>query len=380
MAAQLSNLPAAYSILHDLKMPGSKGNIDHVVIGPGGAFSILTCRQPEPLAFHDEQLWAGSASLKGDLDTARVEAQMLTQTLGTPVVPVIGILGSMVPPSVPSAIEGVLVCSADNIARVVSRASHTLLPATKVAEVAERILPLLNSPGTSPRVAGQPVARESYGDPSVVPTMPPPIGQAPEPAVSGREARRSVKSAADARRQTRRRGGDTPTKAAPRKERAGWARSAAFVAATIVSLCLVAFAVGSLVRVLFSEDNADGASGTTSSTSSTSLFVTPSTAPSSLLAPAVEFTPVCAAPGAGWELVPTWPGDLAAPGEYVVEAQGLDGSWVSMGAFSTPDAAGGTVAQQAPSVTWNLRIAAVLQDGTRGPATVTLVTTPAFAC
>ncbi len=388
MATQLSNLPSAYSILHDLKVPGSKGNIDHVIIGPGGAFLIVTRRHTEALSFHDGQLWAGDTALKGELDAARMEAQMLTQSLGTPVVPVIGILGSGVPATAPQALDGVLIAGADNVARVVSRASHTLLPATKVAELAERVLPLLNSPGTSPRVTGQvPAARAQRIEApvsSIPPPPPPPVFIAEAPA-SARVERKSAKaeqsSAASAKRQARRRGSESSASDRPKKERTGWARSVGFVAASLMSLCLVAFAAGSLVRVLWPDDQ--GATAAASSTlpgdSTTSLFITTTSAPG-LSAPAIEFTSVCNAVGAGWQLVPTWPGDVAGLAQYVVEAQNLDGSWVQMSAFSTTDTSVGALVQQGPSVSWNLRIVALLADGTRSPASSLVVTTPANSC
>ncbi|MFM2079197.1 MAG: hypothetical protein RJA49_3087, partial [Actinomycetota bacterium] len=156
MANQLAELPASYTILHDLTLPGGRGKVDHVVVGPGGAFLVLTRRVDGPLSFQHDQLYAGAASLKPALDGARVEAQALTQSLGTPVVPVIGLLGTVVQESVPGAIDGVLVTAAEQMARVVSRGSHTLLPSTKVTEVADRAMPLLATPGARPR--GGPVA------------------------------------------------------------------------------------------------------------------------------------------------------------------------------------------------------------------------------
>ncbi|MCU1499821.1 MAG: hypothetical protein JWM47_3774 [Acidimicrobiales bacterium] len=38
----LDALPAGFTVLHDLKMPGSRANIDHLVIGPTGAFTVET--------------------------------------------------------------------------------------------------------------------------------------------------------------------------------------------------------------------------------------------------------------------------------------------------------------------------------------------------
>ncbi|MDO9176248.1 MAG: nuclease-related domain-containing protein, partial [Actinomycetota bacterium] len=76
VAGQLAQLPPAYALLHDLKLPGSKGNIDHLVIGPGGAFVVVTRRCQEAITFRGGQLWSGDLSLRDLLDAARVESQL----------------------------------------------------------------------------------------------------------------------------------------------------------------------------------------------------------------------------------------------------------------------------------------------------------------
>jgi hypothetical protein len=42
VAEILKSLPDDYVLLNDLVLPGSKGNIDHVLIGPNGVFAIQT--------------------------------------------------------------------------------------------------------------------------------------------------------------------------------------------------------------------------------------------------------------------------------------------------------------------------------------------------
>src|SRR5215211_7664410 len=73
-----------YVIFHDLAVPGSPANVDHLVIGPTGLFVI------------DSKQWAGSVHQSSDglawhnhyrldrtLETVRWEAQMLGRLLGT---------------------------------------------------------------------------------------------------------------------------------------------------------------------------------------------------------------------------------------------------------------------------------------------------------
>jgi hypothetical protein len=399
MAAQLANLPETYTILHDLRVPGSKGNIDHVVIGPGGAFLIVTRRHDDGVQFHDQQLWAGPTSLKNDFDASRQEAQILSQTLGTPVVPVIGLLGAPVPVAVPSAIDGVMVCALENVDRVVTRNAHTLLPTPKIAEAAERALPLLNTPGSTPRVLLTEAAKRQIAAAAAPPvpaamSIAPAMGAGTASAAAGvaagaKPTAKAQKSAAAAQQQEKRRTGFGLGKL---KERTGGKKSAAFVVALIGSLCLVAFAVGSLVRVLWTNDDSGAAAAATSTVlgdPTTTIFIAapstvapaPTAAVAPIPAPAVGFTPVCPGAGAGWQLVPAWPGDVANLANYVVETQGADGTWVPGGSFATADAvAGAAINGQGPSATLMVQFVAVLTDGSRSPATPTAVITPATAC
>ena len=149
MAMQLAMLPPAYALLHDLRLPGSKGNVDHLVVGPGGAFVVVLRRCSHTVEFRDGELWADSQSLSDVLAAAKVEAQLLAQLLRTPVVGVVALLDASLPAAIPAKVSGVLVCTGDLIARVVTRGSHTLLPPHQVAEVSERALPLLHSTGSA---------------------------------------------------------------------------------------------------------------------------------------------------------------------------------------------------------------------------------------
>jgi hypothetical protein len=373
MAAQLAVLPPSYSVIHDLRVPGSKGNIDHVVIGPGGAFVVMTRRFDGQLSYHDGQLWAGDASLRGDFESARVEAQLLTQSLGTAVVPVIGYLGAGLPQGAPSALDGVLVCAADTLVKVVSRGSHTNLTPDKVLEAARKAVPFQNSPGSVTRGLGQ---------------VPPPPAPLQRP-VAGAPGTPAVSTTPDL---PRRRSGRTE------HEHLAWKRSVMFVAAIIASLCLVAFAAGTLLRVLWADKPASsGAPTGTLDPSSTTIFITPGTgdptatadgsavptsvAVAAIPSPIVRILPTCPTPGQGWSLVPTWPGDVTGLAHYTLELQQADGTWSVVGTMANANSAlGAAVAGQQSNVTITLRMTAVLTDGSQSPATVTKVITPAISC
>jgi hypothetical protein len=373
MAGQLAVLPPTYAVIHDLRVPGSKGNIDHVVIGPGGAFVVMTRRFDGQLSYHDAQLWAGDASLRGDFESARVEAQLLTQSLGTPVVPVIGYLGAGLPQGAPSALDGVLVCGADMLVKVVSRGSHTSLTADKVLEAARRAVPFQNSPGSVNRGQGQ---------------VPPPPAPLQRP-VAGAPGTAATSTGPDL---PRRRSGRTE------HEHLAWKRSVMFVAAIIASLCLVAFAAGTLLRVLWADKPSSSGvvAGDTTDPGSTTIFITPgsldptatgaaagptSVAVAAIPSPTVRILPTCPTAGQGWSLVPTWPGDVVGLDHYTLEMQQTDGSWTLVGNMANANAAlGAAVTGQQSNVSVTLRMVAVLADGSQSPATVTKVITPAITC
>ncbi len=434
MAALLDYLPPSYAILHDLKMPGSKGNIDHLVVGPGGAFLVVTRRYMDAISYRDGQLWAGQTSLRGDLDTARVESQFASQTMGTPVVPVLSFMDSVMPAAAPRAIDGVLVTSSDNACRVVTRASHTLLTSPQVADVVERALPLLHSPGTVVRVvSAKGVPRDPDPDPSVHPTMPPrdqPSSQVP--AVPAKEDRRAARRAAkEQRRAERTPEKDTnelaalPSTQAPTQapsqaaaysptpdatiaqpavgERPPrvWLRTLRTVGLAVLVLSIAAVAVGTLGRYVWSEfveaepgstePAGSGATTTVDPAASTTVPGAGGTVPTDgsgeFSVPAPIYAPYCPAAGAGWALIPAWPGSHPAVAYYDVEVGQLDGTWVPHASLTGPATIGdppekvaGVISGQPSGATYTLRLVAVGSDGARTPGEAVTVTAPVGPC
>ena len=86
-----------FVVFHDLAVPGSDANVDHLVIGPTGLFVI------------DSKQWTGSVHQGGDglawhnhyrldrtLETVRWEAQVVGRLLGTRAVALVGVHGAHV--------------------------------------------------------------------------------------------------------------------------------------------------------------------------------------------------------------------------------------------------------------------------------------------
>jgi hypothetical protein len=88
-------------IFHDLAVPGSRANIDHLAVGPSGIFLIDSKNWRGRLVFApDGTLWHGSYPMTAALATIGIEVAAITGALGTPsptVEPLLVIHGSAIP-------------------------------------------------------------------------------------------------------------------------------------------------------------------------------------------------------------------------------------------------------------------------------------------
>jgi hypothetical protein len=90
-----------WTVLHDLRVPGSPANIDHLVIGAPGVFVVDAKHYRGPLWLsHDGGLWHGRYPLAAALSATRWEADKVQATLGVAdidVVPIVAVVGAPVP-------------------------------------------------------------------------------------------------------------------------------------------------------------------------------------------------------------------------------------------------------------------------------------------
>ena len=89
-----------WAILHDLAVPGSAANIDHLVIGPGGVFVIDSKQYRGRLQLDAcRRLWHGRYPLTPTLQAVSWEADRAAQVLADPqvVVPIVAVHGAQVP-------------------------------------------------------------------------------------------------------------------------------------------------------------------------------------------------------------------------------------------------------------------------------------------
>jgi hypothetical protein len=90
-----------WAILHDLAVPGSTANLDHLVIGPGGVFVIDSKQYRGRLQLDAVgKLWHGRHPLAPTLGAVSWEADQAAQALpdpGVAVVPIVAVHGAQVP-------------------------------------------------------------------------------------------------------------------------------------------------------------------------------------------------------------------------------------------------------------------------------------------
>jgi hypothetical protein len=87
-------------VLHDLAVPGSPANLDHLVIGPGGVFVVDSKHYRGRLQLDPSgRLWHGRYPLNAVLRTVSFEADQAAQVLADPqvVVPIVAVHGAQVP-------------------------------------------------------------------------------------------------------------------------------------------------------------------------------------------------------------------------------------------------------------------------------------------
>jgi Nuclease-related domain len=129
-----------WAVLHDLAIPGSPANINHLVIGPGGVFVIDSKQyrgrlQLDPMG----RLWHGRHPLAPTLRAVSFEADRAAQVLPDPgvvVVPIVAVHGGRVPWG-KVVMDGVPVVPARRLPRMLRHLPAVLGP-ERVAAVASR--------------------------------------------------------------------------------------------------------------------------------------------------------------------------------------------------------------------------------------------------
>jgi Nuclease-related domain len=127
-------------VLHDLAVPGSPANIDHLVIGPGGVFVIDSKQYRGRLQLDPSgRLWHGRYPLAPALRAVSFEADQAAQVLpdpGVAVVPIVAVHGAQVSWG-KVVMDGVPVVSARRLPSML-RALPPVLAPERVADLANQ--------------------------------------------------------------------------------------------------------------------------------------------------------------------------------------------------------------------------------------------------
>jgi hypothetical protein len=90
-----------WAVHHDLRVPGSQANMDHLLVGPPGVFVVDAKHYSGHLRLSPQgQLWHGRALLAPTLSVTRCAADRLQARIGAPdiaVTPVVAVWGAAVP-------------------------------------------------------------------------------------------------------------------------------------------------------------------------------------------------------------------------------------------------------------------------------------------
>ena len=369
-AERLRALPPTTALLHELALPGAEGLVDHLVVSSGGTFIVVTRRCDAGLHTIDGVLWTGDQPLGPDLERVRDAAVSMTQLLGTPVVPVVALVGAALPPGTSLMEGGALLAPADRLVFTLSTASHTSLSSADIATIVERAAVHLVHPvrAVRPDRRSEPRGRETSG--------------AGSSEMGAEQVEHSDGAPSDGAALGIRGddvlGSDTVSSATPRRR---------FPLALVCAALVAAAASGLIARAWSSSADAP-ASSAPASTAAEERSSPPTAAPTliapmaaSVLAPSVGFAPKCPSSGAGWTLTPLWPGELTNLAEYVLEVRTLDGSWRRQGAFASPaETAASALVGQQPKALFAARITAVMVDGSASLNSPTLVQVPTGSC
>jgi hypothetical protein len=128
-----------WAVLHDLAVPGSQANIDHLAIGPGGVFVIDSKQYRGRLQLDPSgRLWHGRYSLTPTLRAVEFEADRAAQVLADPqvVVPIVAVHGAQVPWG-KVVVDGVPVVPARRLPSMLHQLPAVLRP-ERIADLAAR--------------------------------------------------------------------------------------------------------------------------------------------------------------------------------------------------------------------------------------------------
>ena len=289
IASVLAGLPADYVVFHDLQLPDSKANVDHLVIAPHGVYAIDTKNFSNPVTRGRgrgaDKLWTGRQPIR--FDACKWEASTTAALIGVDVTAMMCIIARSLPEPV-FDFDGVSICDPK---RLLANIANPGSQAIDVGLVTEKVKIVF---GAEPEVR-EPAFQAA-----------PPVRRAPRPAL-----RPKLKML-----------------------RQPWFRLLLTMAMFLVVLAFLPTIMSEINRV----------STAISERLVSDLMPVPASSPSTTTAPIAALPPVlieasCPNPGNGWVISFGWPGDLPAEASaYSIRWQTDDGPIIrhDVGGWSDP--------------------------------------------
>ncbi len=118
-AQRLAALPARYVVFHDLHVPGSSANVDHLVIGPTGVFMVDSKAYSGEFTDGSGTLWQGGRPMRREVDTAEFISGQVAAHLGTDVQSVLCFTEAVLPRPV-TELGGTMAVTLDAVCSVIT--------------------------------------------------------------------------------------------------------------------------------------------------------------------------------------------------------------------------------------------------------------------
>lgn len=126
-AGELDALEPPHVVLSDLALPRSPARLEHLVLGPGGAFAVVTKRYSNTVHVRGRTAFVGDRLLSPVLEPVARRAAAVQAALGVEVRGVLCVLSPVEPDGKRDRllVEGVEITSARRLARIITRDHKT---------------------------------------------------------------------------------------------------------------------------------------------------------------------------------------------------------------------------------------------------------------
>jgi Nuclease-related domain/Topoisomerase DNA binding C4 zinc finger len=146
-AKALADLEAeGFVVLHDRRKPGSRENIDHVIVGPTGVFVVETKSYSGPLSVQGDDVYVGGRRRTDIVHQAKTEAEVVRAILEIageklPVTPILCVHRAELP-LLKAEVQGIRVVNERGLVRLLRRPMQPLDPKTvrQIADLLNREL------------------------------------------------------------------------------------------------------------------------------------------------------------------------------------------------------------------------------------------------